>query len=268
MKKQYVVIQRRGNETREIFEAHGKEVLPYALVETEWGEEIGWVLGVVSRVEKKKIKGEVKQFFDGSEKKLESYFLNAKKKEKEAEETFRELIKKYKLDREGMRPVKTYLTFDQKRLIFYYTAPQRVDFRNLLKELISLFPQIIRLQQITPRQSALMQGGVGPCGRELCCHRFLTDLPKITPEMVQEQLSAVASKEKLKGVCGRLRCCLLYEQQFYQEAHKRLPKIGENVKIGEKEGEVVASNVLRNEVTVKFRDGTTATVKAEEIKKS
>lgn len=262
--EKYVLVQTRGDETRSIFKCT-QEVQPYALVETGWGREIGWVLGLVSHPDKKKVKGTVIRFFSGSEKELESYLLNAKIKEKKVYKTFSDLVKKYKLDQEGMKPVKAYLTFDQKKLIFYYTAPQRIDFRKLLRELICLFPQVIRLQQITPRQSALIQGGVGVCGQELCCRKFLSDLVKITPDMVKEQLSAVASREKSKGICGRLRCCLLYEQETYSQEVKRLPKVGSTVKIGNKEGEVVSGNILTKEVTVRFEDGSTATVGTEEL---
>ncbi|MCD6195079.1 stage 0 sporulation protein [bacterium] len=262
--KKYILLQTRGGEERGIFEFEGK-IEPYAVVESEWGREIGRVLGLVKHPDKKEVKGKIIRFLSGKEKELETYLLNAKIKEKKSFKVFSDLVKKYKLDKEGMKPIKAYITFDQKRLIFYYTAPQRIDFRELLRELISLFPQVIRLQQITPRQSALIKGGIGICGQELCCQRFLSNLVKITPDMVKEQLSAVASREKSKGVCGRLRCCLLYEQGVYKEEAKKLPKIGTAVKIGDKEGEVISGNILTREVVVRFKDGGTAVVKADQV---
>ncbi len=245
------LVQLRGDKTRHLFSS-SRPPKEFAVVETEWGEEVAKVLGEVSDG---KAEGEIKHFLSRDDKAFRSYLVDAKKKEKEALRVFRRLVKKHRLDREGMKPLKSYLTFDRRRLLFYYTAPQRVDFRNLLKDLISLFPYVIRLQQINRRQASIMLGGIGPCGRELCCARFLRSLPMIDKEKVELQISPAVTRGKLKGVCGGWRCCLMYEASFYEKEGKYLPKIGEVVKIKGKEWEVVGRNVLTGEVTLQDKEG-------------
>lgn len=134
--------------------------------------------------------------------------------------------------------------FDKSRLVFYFYADNRVDFRELVKELAAQFKTKIELKQIGVRDKAKMVGGLGICGRPLCCSVFLTDF-KPVPINVAKMQSVALNLSKISGICGRLKCCLNYEAQFYQEELKKYPKMGSHVKINEeKEGKVVEVNVL------------------------
>lgn len=239
----------------------------YVLVETNWGQELAKILNWSPKDSSNKNK-EIKfiKFFKINDPDLNSYLINTKKKEKEAFNIFRDLIKKNNLYDAGMKPIKTHLTFDQKKMIFYYTAPDRVDFRNLLRDLIGQYSYVIRLQQISPRLSAQIIGGVGVCGNQICCHRFLFKLPKVNKEVLIEQGLAENNKEKFKGPCGRLRCCLIFEQKNYQEAAKNLPKIGSSVKINNQEAVILSKNILKEEVFVEFKNGIRGTYKVADLK--
>jgi len=228
----FFVIRPRGDELRRIFEAKidkKEQSSKYTLIETEWGEELGLVLGEI-KCHKVKAQGKIIKFFKENDRDLESYLLNAENKEKKAFINFRDLVKKHKLDKAGMKPIKAYLTFDQKKMIFYYTAPKRIDFRNLLKDLISTFPNVIRLQQINQRQESLILGGCGICGREFCCHQFLRELLKISRDSLEENLGGISSIDKMRGPCGYLRCCLTYERDDFKKL-KKLPKKEKSSKI-------------------------------------
>jgi cell fate regulator YaaT (PSP1 superfamily) len=243
--------------------------LDLILVETNWGQETAKIMKIMDKAPKQGESSEVKflNFFKTNDQDLKSYLINAKKKEKEALNIFKDSISKNDLGKSGMKPIKTNLPYDQKKLIFYYTAPDRVDFRGLLRDLIGQFPYIIRLQQISPRQAASIIGGVGVCGQEVCCHRFLYDLPKVNKEILYEQDLADTNKEKFKGPCGRLRCCLIFEQKNYQDAAKNLPKIGEKVMIKNEVGTVLSKNILKQEFLVEFKNGNRGTYPLAEIKK-
>jgi cell fate regulator YaaT (PSP1 superfamily) len=256
-----VKVDQIGNDKSEIEQK-------YVLVETTWGQELATILNWHPEVKNVAVDSEIKfiKFFKKEDGDLRSYLVNAKKKEKEALDFFSELIKKHHLDEAGMKPIKTSLPYDQQKLIFYYTAPDRVDFRGLLRDLISQFSNVIRLQQISPRQSAKIVGGAGICGNEICCHRFLYDPPKVSKDSLSEQGLADNNKEKFKGPCGRLRCCLVFEQKSYQEAAKNLPKIGETVKIKNEAAVVLSKNILKQELFVEFSDGKRGTYALSDLK--
>ncbi|MDD3774010.1 MAG: regulatory iron-sulfur-containing complex subunit RicT [Patescibacteria group bacterium] len=239
----------------------------YVLVETSWGQELAKILDWSPQKAAYKTNAEIKfiKFFENDDSGLNSYLINASKKEKEAFTKFRDLIKKNNLYEAGMKPIKTHLTFDQKKMIFYYTAPDRVDFRGLLRDLIGQYSYVIRLQQISPRSSAQIVGGAGICGNQVCCNRFLFELPKVNKNVLAEQGLAENNKEKFKGLCGRLRCCLIFEQKAYQEAAKNLPKIGSNVKINNQEAVVLSKNILKEEVLVEFKEGNRGTYKVTDL---
>ena len=150
-------------------------------------------------------------------------------------------------------------TFDNSKLIFYFTAESRVDFRELVKDLASTFHTRIELRQIGIRDEAKMMGGLAVCGRKYCCAGFLTDFVQVSIKMAKEQNFSLNSA-KVSGACGRLLCCLRYEHEIYEEAIKRTPPVGSLVKTADGEGTIIETKPLANEVRVKF-SGEKETVK-------
>ena len=148
------------------------------------------------------------------------------------------------------------LSFDEKKLTFYFAAEGRVDFRSLVSDLASTFRKLIRLQQIGARDEARFLGGCGRCGQVLCCRRFLKgDLDSVTLEMAQLQGLAAMGTARVTGCCGKLMCCLKYELDEYREAVKSLPKIGEKIKTEKGFGFVISQNILAKKVLVEVEDG-------------
>ena len=143
-------------------------------------------------------------------------------------------------------------TFDNNKVIFYFTAEGRVDFRDLVKDLATIFKTRIELRQIGVRDEAKMLGGLGPCGRPLCCSTFLGDFASVSIKMAKEQNLSL-NPTKISGICGRLMCCLNYEQSTYEDIRKRLPKVGSLVETERGKGEVVSNNLLKEKVAVKFK---------------
>lgn len=158
---------------------------------------------------------------------------------KDADEAFsicKKIIQKHKLE---MNLINANYTFDRKQLVFQFTADSRVDFRNLAKELASIFKTRIELRQIGVRDKAKGVGGIGSCGRELCCKKFLNGIDSVSINMAKNQDLAL-NPNKINGVCGRLLCCLKYEDCDYCEAKKGMPKIGDKVKTDFGEGDVIS----------------------------
>jgi len=248
-----------------------KDKFSFVLLETEWGQEVCKIVNLCPK-SKKNIRpgnGNYKfiRFFAAADQNFKAYLINAKKKQAESLELFSDLILNNGLDKNGMKPVKVHLTYDQKKMIFYYTAPDRVDFRKLLNELISKSSYIVRLQQISPRSAAMILGGVGICGNVFCCHRFLPFLAKVDKDIFGNQGIIDNNKEKYKGPCGRLHCCLTFEKESYKEAAKDLPKIGSRVRIKDKWAEVISKNILNKEITVQLENGERLVVNLKDISK-
>jgi cell fate regulator YaaT (PSP1 superfamily) len=172
-------------------------------------------------------------------------------KEKEAFRICADKIASRGLD---MHLVDVEYTFDGHKVIFYFTADGRVDFRELVKDLASVFRIRIELRQIGVRDEARMIGGLGICGRELCCCSFLTDFVPVSIKMAKEQ-SLSMNPAKISGCCGRLMCCLKYEQEAYEDAHARLPRPGHIVMTPQGQGMVEAVNLLKEIVTVRLDSG-------------
>ncbi len=164
-----------------------------------------------------------------------------KEKEKEAFDVCIEKIKKHGLE---MRLIATELTFDNNKLIFYFTADGRIDFRELVKDLAAVYRTRIELRQIGVRDEAKYINGIGICGRTLCCATFLGDFHPVSIKMAKDQGLSL-NPSKISGVCGRLMCCLKYEQDTYEELLKGLPKEGDIIDTPEGQGEVLAVNVLK-----------------------
>lgn len=160
----------------------------------------------------------------------------------------------------GMKLVGAEYTFDNSKLIFYFTCESRVDFRELVRDLASTFRTRIELRQIGIRDEAKMLGGIGVCGRKLCCANFLSDFVQVSIKMAKEQNFSLNSS-KVSGACGRLMCCLRYEHEIYEEAIKQTPPVGSVVKTPEGEGTVIETKPLAKEIKVKLNEAEKETPK-------
>ena len=174
-----------------------------------------------------------------------------KKKIKEAMDSCSKKIKERKL---AMKLIDAEFSFDRSKIVFYFTAEGRVDFRDLVKDLASAFKTRIELKQIGVRDEAKMLGGLGPCGRALCCATHLKDFEPVTIKMAKEQ-NLPLNPTKISGLCGRLMCCLGYEYSTYRDLMKGMPHEGEIIKTPKGNGKVLSVNALRRAVTVELEDG-------------
>ncbi len=177
--------------------------------------------------------------------------------ERKAYDICQEKIAHHKLE---MKLVDVEYAFDCSKIIFYFTANGRVDFRALVKDLAAVFKTRIELRQIGVRDEAKMLGGLGPCGRPICCGTFLGDFQPVSIKMAKEQNLSL-NPTKISGLCGRLMCCLKYEQDNYEAARKRMPRVGKDVITPDGRGHVIDINVLRETVRVRFQNGDTVEVK-------
>lgn len=169
-------------------------------------------------------------------------------------EKCKDIIERHKLP---MELLDADLSFDGKKLTFYFTAPGRVDFRTLVSELASTFQKLIRLQQVGARDRARCSGGIGRCGQNFCCKRFLKgELECVTIDMAYEQNIGQMGSNRVTGACGKLMCCLRYELDFYKEARTKIPAVGSILKTIKGEGVVVSQCILKNKVTVELQDKT------------
>ncbi len=153
-----------------------------------------------------------------------------------------------------MKLVDVEYTFDRNKVLFYFTADGRIDFRELVKDLAAIFKTRIELRQIGVRDEAKMLGGIGPCGRILCCSSFLGDFEPVSIKMAKDQ-SLSLNPAKISGLCGRLMCCLKYENDMYEEAKKELPDIGKRIKTPQGNGKVIGLNILERLIQVEMADG-------------
>ena len=221
------------------------------IVETSMGQEIGEVLINNKNITNNKIKSSLKPIIRVATGKDLKHFAENKEKEKEAFKICEEKIKKHKL---GMHLVDVSYTFDNAKLLFYFTADNRIDFRELVKDLAAIFKTRIELRQIGVRDQVRRIGGNGVCGRELCCCTFLNNFDTVSIKMAKEQNIAL-NPAKISGNCGRLMCCLRYEQDAYEDKLKKLPKVGAIVKTEDGEGTGDSIELLKESVRVKIRDG-------------
>jgi len=174
-----------------------------------------------------------------------------RKRAKDASRTCDRKIEEHKLE---MKLVGAEYAFDRSKMLFYFTAEGRVDFRELVKDLAKVFRARIELRQIGVRDEAKMLGGFGPCGRELCCCRFLRDFEPVTIKMAKDQNLSL-NPPKISGLCGRLMCCLSYEHKFYKEASRGLPRDGERIDTPGGRGKVVSINIFKRQAAVLLEDG-------------
>ena len=219
----------------------------YAIVETARGVEMGTVMTDPKEVFEEEVVQPLKPVTRiATEADLKTAEKN-KEKEKEAYRICLEKIAKHNLD---MKLVEAEYTFDNNKLLFYFTADGRIDFRELVKDLAAVFRTRIELRQIGVRDETKIMGGYGICGRQLCCHTFLSEFAPVSIKMAKEQNLSL-NPTKISGVCGRLMCCLKNEEDTYEYLNSRLPNVGDNVTTDDGfKGEVSSVNVLRQLVKV------------------
>jgi len=172
-----------------------------------------------------------------------------KEKEQEAFDTCLDKIRKHSL---GMKLIDVELTFDNTKIIFYFTAEGRVDFRELVKELAGVFRMRIELRQIGVRDESKFLNGIGMCGRTLCCATFLSEFQPVSMKMAKDQ-SLSLNPSKISGICGRLMCCLKYEEETYEELNKGMPGIGDIIQTADGQGEVLSISTLRRTMRAVIR---------------
>jgi len=226
------------------------EIGDKVVVHTELGVDIGTIIGFqeIDRGDEKKDK-EIKTI---SRKANFSDLEKIQKKNQQKAEALKiakKLIDKHKLN---MKLVDAHFSFDGGRITFAFIADGRVDFRELVKDLTHKFQKSIRLHQLGVRDEAKMVGEFGPCGIPLCCRNFLNNLGQVSSEFVETQQIAHRGGERLTGMCGRLKCCLRFEQDLYVELAKKLPPVGSNVKTDQGRGVITAQNILKQTVKVKL----------------
>ena len=218
----------------------------HAIVETARGVEYGEVLIPNKEVAEEEVVQPLKKVIRLATEEDDERYKQNKVKEKEAFFICKEKIIKHQLD---MKLIDVEYTFDNNKVLFYFTSYERVDFRELVKELASIFKTRIELRQIGVRDETKMCGGIGICGRSLCCNSFLGDFQPVSIKMAKEQ-SLSLNPIKISGICGRLMCCLKYEQDCYVEIRGRLPVVGDIVITPDGKGEVLSVNVLREQIKV------------------
>lgn len=226
----------------------------WAIVETARGKECGEVVQGNREVEEGEIVSPLKpviRIADGIDIKKMQALAD---KESRAFDICVKKIEKLKLE---MTLVEVEYTFDESKILFYFTADNRIDFRELVKELAMTFKTRIELRQIGVRDECKMKGGLGICGRPFCCNSFMNDFHTVSIKMAKEQGLSL-NPTKISGTCGRLMCCLQYEQSTYESLSKYMPRVGALVKTPDGNGTVVETNTLKQQVKVSFTedDGT------------
>jgi len=216
------------------------------IVETIRGIEFGEVVLGIREVTEEQIVAPLKMVIRVATEEDKKTYQENKNKEKDALAICLQKVHQHNLD---MKLIDVEYTFDNNKIIFYFTADGRVDFRELVKDLASVFKTRIELRQIGVRDESKMIGGIGPCGRSLCCSSFLGDFAPVSIKMAKEQ-SLSLNPAKISGICGRLMCCLKYEQEAYEYARKIVPRIGSLLDTPEGKGEVVGNNLLKEQVRV------------------
>lgn len=219
----------------------------YVIVETARGVEYGWVVTGPKEVKEEEVVQPLKSVIRIATEQDRRTVEKNKEKEKEAFQICQEKIQKHGLD---MKLIDAEYTFDNNKVLFYFTADGRIDFRDLVKDLASVFRTRIELRQIGVRDETKIRGGIGICGRSLCCSTYLAEFSAVSIRMAKEQNLSL-NPTKISGVCGRLMCCLNNEQEIYEELNNHLPSVGDFVTTPEGlKGTVHSLSVLRKLVKV------------------
>ncbi len=220
----------------------------HVIVETARGVEYGDVVVAPKHVPDEEIVSPLKSVIRKANAEDEKQVAENRQKELEAFQVGEIKIAAHKLP---MYLVDVELTFDNSKLIFYFTADGRIDFRELVKDLASVFKTRIELRQIGVRDEAKMLGGLGPCGLTLCCSTFMGDFHPVSIKMAKEQNLSL-NPSKISGICGRLMCCLKYEQDHYEHARKNMPRTGSEVTTPDGPAVILDYNLLKEKVKVKM----------------
>ena len=219
------------------------------IVETSQGEEIAEVIVPNRMIEEEKITSPLKKVLRLASARDLKHAEECRKKEKEAFKVCEQKIKDHKLN---MILTEVECKFDNSKILFYFTADGRVDFRELVRDLAAIYKTRIELRQIGVRDEVKRIGGNGVCGRELCCCTFLSDFEAVSIKMAKEQNISL-NPSKISGNCGRLMCCLKYENDVYEDKLKHLPNVGAIVKTEDGVGEVDNIEILREKLRIKFK---------------
>jgi cell fate regulator YaaT (PSP1 superfamily) len=233
----------------------------YVIVETSRGQELGQVTLPVQEVPEDEIVGELKPVL---RKATHIDLLDAQRYRRQEEAAMTTCCEQAERFHLPMKIVDAEYNYDGSRLTFFFTSDQRVDFRQLVRELARVFKTRIELRQIGVRDEAKIIGGVGMCGRNLCCATWLTDFRPVSIRMAKQQNLPLSPME-ISGVCGRLLCCLLYEDDYYREIKSRLPRVGRTIDTPYGPAKVVRVSVLKETVNVILEDGSTAELTADEL---
>ncbi|MDK2586958.1 stage 0 sporulation family protein [Romboutsia sedimentorum] len=232
------------------------------VVETARGLEYGTVVVGPKEIEESELVSPLKPIIRIATEEDTKTYIENKEKAKETFELCQQKIKDHDLT---MYLIDCEYTFDRNKLIFYFTAEGRIDFRELVKDLAAIFKTRIELRQIGVRDEAKSIGGLGPCGRSLCCSSWLGDFQPVSIKMAKDQ-SLSLNPTKISGICGRLFCCLKYEHDVYTEAIDAMPVVGSLVKVEELKGKVIEINPLLEQVRIEFNDKTIKICHREEVK--
>ncbi|WP_066074694.1 PSP1 domain-containing protein [Neobacillus soli] len=222
----------------------------FVIVETVRGVEYGRAVIANKQVEEHDVVLPLKKAVRIADPKDRMIVEENKQAAQEAYEVCNEKVNEHQLD---MKLVDVEYTFDRNKIIFYFTADGRVDFRELVKDLAAIFRTRIELRQIGVRDEAKMLGGIGPCGRMLCCSTFLGDFDPVSIKMAKDQNLSL-NPTKISGLCGRLMCCLKYENDEYESAKALLPDLGEIIETPQGKGKVVGLNILERVLQVELKE--------------
>lgn len=233
----------------------------YVVVETARARELGKVVLPPQEVPQEEIVGQLKPVI---RKATPVDLANAQHYASQELQALQKCRKKVAESGLPIKVVRAEYNFDGSYLLFFFTSEQRVDFRNLVRDLARMFHTRIELRQVGIRDEAKLISGLGPCGRPLCCSTHLCEFIPVSIKMAKQQGLPLSPME-ISGVCGRLLCCLTYENEYYQEAQKKMPKVGELVSTVEATGKVTGYNVLKETVQVELESGTTIEVPLAEI---
>ena len=237
------------------------DINDYVVVKTSYGNEMGKVVIAPRQVLDSEIREPLKSVVRKAE---EEDIQRAEELESKEEEALIECGKQIADHNLLMKLISAEYNFDGSRLTFYFSAEERVDFRNLVKELTGRFQARVELRQIGPRDEAKMVGGFGRCGRQLCCASFLSDFEPISIKMAKEQ-DLPLNPMKISGTCGRLLCCLSYENEQYRSMKSKMPKIGQQVSTQMGMAKVIGLNPLKETVLVELESEATAELPLSEV---
>lgn len=241
------------------FDANGFDVKAgeYVIVDTARGHDLGEVAMGPRDIDEETWKNPLKKTVRVASEQDIQHGIDNREKEKEAFSICQKKIAEHKLE---MKLVSVEYAFDNSKILFFFTANGRVDFRLLVKDLASIFKMRIELRQIGVRDEAKMLGGLGPCGRPICCGTFLDQFQPVSIKMAKEQNLSL-NPTKISGVCGRLMCCLKYEQEHYEMTRKKMPKVGREVITPDGTGPVSDLNIVKETVFVRLMNGDTSEIK-------